>query len=195
MKTVKTEKGTELPLVNLKGKDYLMVAYRLQWLTESVPNYTISTELVLLSDEQTVAKAVVSLFDKDGKLYREASATKRETKKDFMDHTEKAETAAVGRALAMLGFGTQHALSDLDEGTRLADSPLESTKKSTPKTESKSVENPTTNVALISESTNGTASRPRTTFRKAPKEETTLVTNSQTVVNGIAHETDDLGLN
>ena len=34
MKTVQTPKGTVLPLTNLKGKDYLMVAYRIQWFNE-----------------------------------------------------------------------------------------------------------------------------------------------------------------
>lgn len=121
---VKTEKGTELPLLNLKGKMYLMVAYRLQWLAEKYEHYTIETEFPILTDEQTVAKTKVKLLDKDGRVIREATAIKRETKKDFSDHTEKAETAAIGRALSMLGLGTQHALSDLDEGERLADSPI-----------------------------------------------------------------------
>lgn len=131
MKTVKTEKGTELPLINLKGKSYLMVAYRLQWLTESVDRYTIQTDFLLVTDDQTIAKATVNIFNKEGVLVRQAQATKRETKKDFVDHTEKAETAAIGRALAMLGFGTQHALSDLDEGERLADSPLQAVTQTT----------------------------------------------------------------
>ena len=124
MSTVKTEKGTELPLLSLKGKMYLMVAYRLQWLSEKYDNYTISTHFPVLNDDQTVATTCVKILDKDGKVLREATATKRETKKDFPDHTEKAETAAIGRALSMLGLGTQHALSDLDEGERIVDSPL-----------------------------------------------------------------------
>lgn len=124
MKTVTTPKGTALPLTNLKGKDYLMVAYRLQWLVEEQPNFDIVTELVSITDEQTIARAKVTLFDKDGKFVKAATATKRETKKDFSDHTEKAETSAIGRCLAMLGYGTQFALADLDEGDRLADSPL-----------------------------------------------------------------------
>ena len=37
---------------------------------------------------------------------------------------EKAETKAVGRALAMLGYGTQFA-PELDEGERIVDSPVE----------------------------------------------------------------------
>lgn len=124
MKTVKTPAGTVLPLTNLKGKDYLMVAYRLQWFNETEHSFEIDTNFLLLTDEQTVARANVRVLNKEGKLVKQASATKRETKKDFPDHTEKAETSAVGRALAMLGYGTQFAVSDLDEGTRLADSPV-----------------------------------------------------------------------
>lgn len=136
MKSVKTEKGTVLPLTNLKGKDYLMVAYRIQWMNEVHPNFEIKTEFLLVNEEQTIAKATVSILEtvtcQDGskfnKVVKSATATKRETKKDFSDHTEKAETAAVGRALAMLGFGTQFAVADLDEGDRLADAPVVNTK-------------------------------------------------------------------
>lgn len=128
MESVKTKKGTTLPLINLKGKSYLMVAYRLQWLSEDYENYTIDTEFPLLTADETIARATVVIYDANGKVVRKAQATKRETKKDFPDHTEKAETAAIGRALSMLGLGTQHAIADLDEGTRLADSPLVNTK-------------------------------------------------------------------
>lgn len=130
-KTVKTTKGTELPLTNLKGKDYLMVAYRMQWFNEEVSSFDIHTDFLLLNDEQTVARATVTVADKDGKVIKKATATKRETKKDFSDHTEKAETSAIGRALALLGFGTQFALADLDEGDRIVDTPLAQVKANT----------------------------------------------------------------
>jgi hypothetical protein len=123
-KTVKTPAGTELPLVNLKGKDYLMVGHRLQWFNEIERHFDIKTEFLLVTDEQTICKAHVSVKNENGEVVRQAQATKRETRKDFPDHTEKAETSAIGRALAILGYGTQFALSDLDEGERLADSPM-----------------------------------------------------------------------
>jgi hypothetical protein len=129
-KTVKTPGGTELPLVNLKGRDYLMVGHRLQWFNEVERHFDISTEFLLVTDDQTICKAHVVVRDETGKVVRQAQATKRETKKDFPDHTEKAETSAIGRALAMLGYGTQFALSDLDEGERLADSPVVDVKAS-----------------------------------------------------------------
>lgn len=130
MKTVTTKKGTVLPLTNLKGKDYLMVAYRIQWMNEEVSEFEINTDFPLLTDEQTIARATVKLHFGNG-ISKIATATKRETKKDFGDHTEKAETAAIGRALAMLGFGTQFAIADLDEGDRIVDAPVVNTKADT----------------------------------------------------------------
>lgn len=120
----KTNKGTELPLMNLKGKPYMQVAHRLVWFTEDVPKYETSTEFLQIDDENTIAKVTVSLFNEAGQVTKRASATKRETKKDFPDHTEKAETGALGRCLALLGYGTQFAIADIDEGNRLADSPV-----------------------------------------------------------------------
>lgn len=142
-KTVKTPAGTELPLVNLKGKDYLMVGHRLQWFNEIEKHFDITTEFLLVNDDQTICKAHVVVKDVEGNVLRQAQATKRETKKDFSDHTEKAETSAIGRALAILGYGTQFALSDLDEGQRLADSPMvdvKEMKKDTPSTEKRQPE-------------------------------------------------------
>jgi len=130
-KTFTTPKGTTVPLLNLKGKDYLMGAYRLVWLNESYPNFTIETEFLLVNQDEAIAKSKVVIYDTDGKIIKSATATKRETKKDFPDFTEKAESSSIFRALAMLGMGTQFAVADLDEGTRLADSPLEAVTKTT----------------------------------------------------------------
>ena len=160
MKTFKLKSGVELPLIQLKGKDYLLVGHRLVWLSEEAERYEVFTEFPLLNDEQTVARATVTLLDERGQTLRKASATKRETKKDFSDHTEKAETGALGRALAMLGFGTQFAQQDLDEGDRLADAPLAPTEKrapagttSSPSTDTTSEEKPAAKVSSFRRNT------------------------------------------
>lgn len=124
IKTVVTPKGTTLPLVNLKGKDYLMVAHRIQWFVEENKIYHLNTNFLVLDDIQTVAQVTVLVLNEQGQVLQKAMATKRETKADFSDHLEKAETGALGRALIQLGYGTQYALADLDEGHRLADAPL-----------------------------------------------------------------------
>ncbi len=122
--SVKTSKGTELPLLKLKGKDYLQVAHRIQWFNEEAARFRVDTDFLQISEERSVARAKVTVFDKDGQELKYATATKQESKKDFPDFIEKSETGAIGRALALLGYGTQFALSELDEGDRLADSPV-----------------------------------------------------------------------
>ena len=125
----KTEKGTELPLMNLKGKPYLQVAHRLVWLTEAYKRYSVDTNFLALNEDLAIARTTVTVYDDTGMAVRTATATKRETKKDFPDFIEKAETGSLGRALAMLGLGTQFCTQDMDEGDRLADSPIPVAKK------------------------------------------------------------------
>jgi hypothetical protein len=130
----KTSKGSLLPMIKLKGKDYLLVAHRLLWLNDDFENFTVTTDIVQLTDTYAVVRATVVIFDKaTGMTIRSSTATKRETQKDFPDFLEKAETGSIGRALAMIGIGTQFAQQDMEEGTRLADAPLEA-----PKAEKKS---------------------------------------------------------
>src|ERR1043166_2303439 len=124
MKTFKTKAGTELPLLNLKGKDYLQVAHRIQWFREEHPNWTIKTEIIHHDEKRSVVKADIGVLSDSHHLVLIASAHKTETAQGFGDHLEKAETGAVGRALAMCGYGTQFT-TDLDEGERLADAPLQ----------------------------------------------------------------------
>lgn len=118
MQTITTKKGTELPLTNLKGKPYLMVAYRLVWFREECPNHTIETEFVQLTDTSAIAKASIK-YDN----MTLATAHKREDKAHFADYMEKAETGAIGRALALIGYGTQFA-PEMDEEDRIVDSPV-----------------------------------------------------------------------
>jgi hypothetical protein len=114
-----------LPLMNLKGKDYMLVAHRLLWFVNDVKSYTIDTHFPALDQEHATAQVTVTILDDQKNLVRRATAHKTETKKDFNDFAEKAETGALGRALASLGYGTAQALADLEEGKRIVDAPLE----------------------------------------------------------------------
>lgn len=120
MNTFKTPKKTELPLSTLKGKLYLEVKYRLIWFREEHPDWGIDSHLVTVNDKIAIARAVVT--DQDGKL--RAVGHKSETPQGFADYIEKAETGAIGRALAHLGFGTQFAAEMMEDSERPADSPV-----------------------------------------------------------------------
>lgn len=118
-----TPKGTKLYLINLKGKPYLPVAERLIWFREEHPDWSIATEFLKLDKDIAIAKAAI--IDQSGKAI--AMAHKHETKQGFADHIEKAETGAIGRALALCGYGTQFCADEFEEGDRLADAPRNTT--------------------------------------------------------------------
>lgn len=127
------------------SSDYLPVAWRLVWFREQCPNGTIDTEEIIVDlDREVTVEAYVWNQEKrrsekvqktaagyarfkavitDGKGGR-ATGTGSECAADFGDYIEKAETKAVGRALAMLGYGTQFA-PELNEEHRIVDSPVE----------------------------------------------------------------------
>lgn len=122
MKTFKTKGGSELIISQIKGKDYLMVAQRIIWFREEHPDYTIETEIIKLAQDSCLSKAYIK--DSSGRII--SMSHKFEDAKGFPDFIEKSETGAIGRALALSGFGTQFCADDLDEGKRLADAPIES---------------------------------------------------------------------
>ena len=125
--------------------DYLPVAWRLVWFREHCPDGSIETEMVHLDlDRETEEEgyawnnesrrsekvikranglAVFRATVKDGKGGI-ATGTKSEKAASFPDYIEKAETGAIGRALAALGYGTQFA-PDLDEQHRIVDAPVD----------------------------------------------------------------------
>lgn len=136
-------------VIQLKSKagsaDYLPVQWRLVWFREECPNGTIDTEELEVDldremEEEGYAwnnetrrsekvmkrakgyaryRAIVT----DGKGGR-ATGTKSEKAVSFPDFVEKAETGAIGRALAALGYGTQFA-PEMNEEHRIVDAPVD----------------------------------------------------------------------
>lgn len=107
-------------MMKLKGKDYLQVAWRLVWFREDHPDWGLNAECLEHDEDHAIFKAVIC--DENG--IQKSSGHGSESKRDFGDFLEKAETKAIGRALAMLGYGTQFAADELDEGERIVDSPI-----------------------------------------------------------------------
>lgn len=108
-------------LIKLQGKDYLQVMWRLVWFREEHQNWSIDTTMTAHDTENHHAIFKCVVCDENGD--QKSSGYGSESAKDFRDYIEKAETKAVGRALAMLGYGTQFA-PELDEGERIVDSPV-----------------------------------------------------------------------
>jgi hypothetical protein len=89
---------------------------------EQHPDAIIDTELMSHQDQFAVFRAKVSIPGGGS-----ATGWGSEGADDFRDYIEKAETKAIGRALAALGFGTQFC-PDFDFGAsagRVVDSPID----------------------------------------------------------------------
>lgn len=89
-------------LTKVGRADYLEVKFRLLWLRTLDPDAKIDTDGVRIDDMAAIFKATVTLTSG-------GSATGWGTvdADEWKDYVEKAETKALGRALAALGFGTQ----------------------------------------------------------------------------------------
>jgi len=117
------EPGKYLTKVN--GSDYLEVKWRLLWFRTEHPDGEIETELVEHRNGVAIFRARVRIPDGGS-----ATGWGSETLDDFHDYLEKAETKALGRALAALGYGTQFC-PDFEFGAadrRVVDSPIDLTR-------------------------------------------------------------------
>ena len=108
-------------LTRVNGSDYLEVKWRLVWLRDQHPDASLETELVAHNDNTAVFRARVAIAGGGS-----STGWGSETAGDFRDYLEKAETKAIGRALAALGFGTQFC-PDFEFGAavgRVVDAPV-----------------------------------------------------------------------
>lgn len=110
-------------LTKVKGNDYLEVKWRIVWLRDRFPESSIETDLVSHTGNEAIFRAKIVVLDADGVLHGSATGWGNCNVSGFDAYVEKAETKAIGRALAALGFGTQFA-PELDEGEAIADSPV-----------------------------------------------------------------------
>jgi hypothetical protein len=101
--------------------DYLEVKWRLCWFRDRYPHGVITTDEICVDLER--GYALYRCVVEDGQGGR-ATRFGTETAADFADYCERAETRAIGRALAALGIGTQFVGQDLTEGEHVADAPV-----------------------------------------------------------------------
>jgi hypothetical protein len=123
-------------LIRVKGgAEYLEVKWRLAWFRSEQPYGRIMTSIEEHEREAGYARVKARIefdwIDVSGQPRVAVSeSTGTETIKDFPDYLEKAETKAIGRALAALGYGTQFAedfeMNNPDGTPHFVDTPVRS---------------------------------------------------------------------
>lgn len=111
-------------LTKVGGSEYLEVKWRLVWLRQRHPDAEIETDMKVFEPDEAVFKATIRLPNGGS-----ATGWGSESAGDFRDYLEKAETKAIGRALAALGFGTQfapdHEFGATSSPPRVVDAPVD----------------------------------------------------------------------
>jgi len=100
-------------IVNIHGKEYQTVAYRVGKFREAYRDYTLQTEVLERTEDVVVMKATI--LNEQGRLI--ATGHSEEYRKSSQINKtsalENAETSAIGRALAAFGLGgTEFATAD-----------------------------------------------------------------------------------
>jgi hypothetical protein len=120
-------------ITQIKGKDYLETRFRILWFRHDHPLGSIQTERV--SENPPIF--VATIHTAEGHLLAQGHATAVDKGNQVWSGraVEKAETAAIGRALGHAGYGTQFAVEgepdEDNEANHLADSPQKAQPKTT----------------------------------------------------------------
>ncbi|MBQ2437166.1 MAG: hypothetical protein II265_03650 [Clostridia bacterium] len=111
----KINKG--LKKTNIKGKDYVDVANRIQAFRQMYPEGCIETEM--LSDENGVVKFKATVRTEDGRLLATGHASENQNASmiNKTSYIENCETSAIGRALGNLGIGSTQSIASVEELT------------------------------------------------------------------------------
>ena len=95
-----------LSKINIKGKDYAVVAEKVRAFRELFPNGSIQTEILSDDGERCVFKATA--YDEDGKILGTGHAF--EVRQGSMinrnSYIENGETSSIGRCLSCVGIGS-----------------------------------------------------------------------------------------
>lgn len=101
--------------VNIKGKEYVEVNERLKEFRNNFKDYSLTTEVVELTPEYCVLKAVIT---DDKGIIRATGLAQESRESSFINKTsyvENCETSAWGRALGNFGIGIDSAICSADE--------------------------------------------------------------------------------
>lgn len=105
----------KIKTVPIKGKKYAMVVSRVDAFREICPGGTIETVPVITDEERAIFQAKV--YDEKDHLLATGTAeeVKGSSQINSTSFVENCETSAVGRALAMLGIGSEENMASAEE--------------------------------------------------------------------------------
>lgn len=101
--------------VNIKGKEYVEVNERLKEFRNNFKDYSLTTEIIELTPEYCVLKAVIT---DDKGVIRATGLAQENRDSSYINKTsyiENCETSAWGRALGNFGIGIDSAICTADE--------------------------------------------------------------------------------
>ena len=108
------EINSKLEKIDIKGKDYVQVNQRILGFRELFPEGTIETHIISLENGTVTIKAII----KDGdKVLATGHAQEKQdgTFINKVSYIENCETSAVGRALGILGIGSDTSVRSFEE--------------------------------------------------------------------------------
>lgn len=112
--------------VNIKGKQYVLVADRINYFNDEYKNGCIHTELISEPESKhVVMKAIVTPDVKvpERKFTGYSQAVVGQGMVNTTSALENAETSAVGRALALMGIGVIESVASVDEIRKATSAP------------------------------------------------------------------------
>ena len=103
--------------ISIKGKNYVMIHERLAFFHELYPAGMVDTELLYSESGHYIMKATVYPNYEDKERYFTGHAHEDESKGQINNTSaiENCETSAVGRALGLLGLGTEDSIASAEE--------------------------------------------------------------------------------
>src|SRR3990172_2335883 len=103
--------------------EYVPVSVRVEKFVEKYPEGHIETEIIFVDEKKVIAKARIWRSDKD--IHAAATGHAEEVRSESLVNktsaVENAETSAVGRALAFLGFEVKKGIASREEMRKAAE--------------------------------------------------------------------------
>lgn len=116
----------ESGVVNIRGKEYRTVALRVELLRDEHPDWTVDTNVLEFAGDLILVRAEIR--NEDGRIIAAGHAEEVRGRGSINQTSalENAETSAVGRALAFLGYGGSE-IASADEVQRAVSQQQEAT--------------------------------------------------------------------